>query len=180
MALTSLFASLVPVFAPLCFVPVAFDRRVRSSTATVTAIRVLVVTGLGWCVAAMHLLLWVVLADATGSIGPPGIGDVPFMALTVALTAVVSSAVLAAPRSDRWARPAATGTSVVLYVAAFVVHGTLLSPSLAEVRGHFSGGPAATEVVGGVVALVAVALLLRRELGAAEHEGGRGGAQVPG
>lgn len=170
-ALTALFASLVPVFAPLCFVPVAFDRTEQTTGAGVVIVRVGVASVLGWCVGAVHLIVWLVLAELTGTIGPPAPGDVAFLAVVAVITTVLAGTVLSAPRSDALALPAATGASVVLYAAAFVVHGTMLEPSLASIRAHFSGGPATTEVVGGALALAAVALLLRRELRSANHEG---------
>lgn len=169
-ALTALFASLVPVFAPLCFVPVAFERRRPAAGRAVIAVRLAAVTVLGWCVAGMHLIVWLVLAELTGSIGPPGVGDVPFVALTVLVTAAVVGTAYSLPRSDRLVRSTATGSSIVVYAGAFFVHGQLLAPSMTAVKAHFSGMPAVTETGGAALALLGVALLLRRELGGGPQE----------
>lgn len=179
-AMTALLAGLVPVFAPLCFIPVAFTERGFGPGASVAAVRLAVVSALGWCVAATHLVVWLVLAHATGSIGPPGAGDIPFMVVAVVVTAVLCGAAFSAPSAAAWSRPAAAGTGVVLYAAAFVVHGAVLAPSLAAVRAHFAGHPAAIEVVGGIVALATVALLLRRELGTTAPEANHPGTPPSG
>lgn len=123
-----------------------------------------VVIVLGWTVAAVHLLVWEVLAAATGSIGGPSAGDIPVMVAAVVVTAVVAMLAFQWPAQDSWARPTTVAAAVVLYVASFVVHGVVLTPSLSAVRHKLGAGPEAIEVVTTLAALVAVWLLMRREV----------------
>lgn len=164
-ALTALLAALVPVFAPLCFVPVVFATRERGHAAlAVMGVRLGVVAGLGWVVAGVHLVVWELLAVVTGSIGGPSAGDVPFMAVTVAVTAVVASVAYQAPQRHRWAQPTTVASVVGLYVASFVVHAVVLTPSLASVRHKLGAGPESIEAAMTLSALAAVWLLMRREV----------------
>jgi hypothetical protein len=164
-ALTALLGALVPVFAPVCFVPVVFAARERGhAPAAVMAVRLVVVVGLGWVVAGVHLVVWELLASTTGSIGGPSAGDVPFMAVTVVVTAVAASVAYQAPREYRWAQPTVVASVVALYVASFVVHGLVLSPSLSTVRHKLGAGPESIEAAMALAALVAVWLLMRREV----------------
>jgi hypothetical protein len=164
-AVTALLGALVPVFAPVCFVPVVFAARERGrAAAAVVVVRLGVVAGLGWVVAGVHLLVWEGLAVVTGSIGGPSGGDVPFMAVTVVVTAVVASVAYQAPLRHRWAQPVTVATVVGLYVASFVVHGLVLTPSLSSVRHKLGAGPESIEVAMTLAALGAVWLLMRREV----------------
>lgn len=163
-ALTAALASLVPVLAPVCFVPVVFSSERGGQPASVVAFRLGTVAVLGAIVAGVHLGVWAVLAGLTSSLGPPSAGDVVFSAVVVALTAVVATAAYQAPRQRRWSGPAAVGAVLLLEVAAFVSHGLLLTPPLAEVRRHLGGGALGLEVATTLGALLAVALLFRHEV----------------
>lgn len=170
-ALTALLGALVPVFAPVCFVPAVFTGRERGAAGrTIAMTRVATVAALGWLVAGVHLVVWEGLARTSGSIGGPSIGDIPFMLVTVSVTAVVATLAYEWPITDRLAQPVTVAAVVVLYVGSFVVHGTVLTPSLSAVHQKLSAGPMAIEVIGTLVALVAVWLLMRREVMAAAHE----------
>ena len=172
-AVTALLGALVPVFAPVCFVPVVFAARERGrAPVAVMAVRLGVVAGLGWVVAGVHLLVWELLASTTGSIGGPSGGDVPFMVVTVVVTAVVASVAYQAPVQHRWAQPVTVASVVGLYVASFVVHGLILTPSLSSVRHKLGAGPDAIEAAMTLVALVAVWLLMRREVSDGTHKAG--------
>ena len=162
---TALLGALVPVFAPVCFVPVVLAARERGhAPLPVMGVRLGVVAGLGWVVAGVHLLVWELLAVVTGSIGGPSGGDVPFMAVTVVVTAVVASVAYQAPLRHRWAAPVTVVSVVGLYVASFVVHGLVLTPSLSSVRHKLGAGPESIEVAMTLAALAAVWLLMRREV----------------
>lgn len=164
-AVTALLGALVPVFAPVCFVPVVFAARERGHAAlAVVGVRLGVLAWLGWVVAGVHLLVWKLLAVVTGSIGGPSSGDVPFLAVTVVVTAVVVSVAYQAPVRYRWAAPVTVASVVGLYVASFVVHGLVLTPSLSSVRHKLSAGRESIEVAMTLAALVAVWLLMRREV----------------
>ncbi len=164
-AVTALLGALVPVFAPVCFVPVVFAARERGhAPLPVIGVRLGVVAGLGWVVAGVHLVVWELLAVGTGSIGGPSGGDVPFMAVTVVVTAVVASVAYQAPLRHRWAAPVTVVSVVGLYVASFVVHGLVLTPSLSSVRHKLGAGPESIEVAMTLAALMAVWLLMRREV----------------
>ncbi len=164
-AVTALLVALVPVFAPVCFVPVVFaDRQRGDAPAAVMAVRLGLVAGLGWVVAGVHLVVWELLAAVTGSIGGPSAGDVPFMAVTVVVTAVAASIAYQAPLRHRWVQPTTVATVVGLYVASFVVHGLMLTPSLSTVRHKLGAGPDAIEAAMTLAALAAVWLLMRREV----------------
>lgn len=173
-ALTALLGALVPVFAPVCFVPAVFAARERGAAGyTVAMARVATVSVLGWLVAGAHLVVWEALARVSGSIGGPSVGDIPFMLVTVIATTVVATVAYEFPTRDSSARPITVAAVVLVYVASFVVHGTLLTPSLAAVHRKLSAGPMAIEVVGTLVAILAVWLLMRREVLAASHEQSR-------
>jgi len=164
-AITALLGALVPVFAPVCFVPVVFADRQRGHAPVATmAARLSVVAGLGWVVASVHLLVWELLASATGSISGPTAGDVPFMVVAVAVTAVVASVAYQAPVQHRWAQPTTVVAVVALYVASFVIHGLILTPSLSTVRHKLGAGPESIEAAMTLAALAAVWLLMRREV----------------
>jgi hypothetical protein len=164
-ALSAMLASLVPVFAPVCFVPVVFAAPERGgASASVIAVRLSTVAFFGGVVAAVHLGVWDALAAGTGALAGPSVGDVFFSAVVVVLTTVVAWVAYQAPRRRRLAQPVTVATLVVLYAASFVVHGLLLEPSLASIRRHLGAGPVTVEVASMVVALAAVALLLRREV----------------
>lgn len=163
-ALTAVLASLVPVLAPVCFVPVVCSSERGGEPASVVALRLGAVAFLGAVVAGVHLGVWAVLARVTASLGAPSAGDVVFSAVFVAITTVVAAVAYQAPRQRRWSEPATVGAVVVLEVAAFVSHGLLLTPSLAEVRRHLGAGPLGLEVATTLGALVAVALLFRHEV----------------
>ena len=172
-AVTALLGALVPVFAPVCFVPVVFAARERGHAAlAVVGVRLGVVAGLGWVVAGVHLVVWEALAVVTGSVAGPSGGDVPFMAVTVVVTAVVASVAFQAPAHYRFAAPATVASVVGLYVASFVVHGLVLTPSLSSVRHKLGAGPDAIEAAMTLVALVAVWLLMRREVSDGTHKAG--------
>lgn len=174
-ALTAMLSALIPVFAPVCFVPVVFADRERGHAGTaVMAVRLGVVAGLGWVVTGVHLAVWEVLAAATGSIGGPSGGDVPFMVLTVVVTAVVATAAFELPARERWAEPATVLVVVVLYAASFVVHAQLLSPTMAAIRARAPGGQVAVELAAVAVSLTVVWLLMRREV----SDGSRKAASV--
>jgi len=176
-ALTAMLASLIPVFAPLCFVPVVFVARDRGhAPGSVIAVRMSVVALLGATVAAVHLVVWEVLAVSTGTIAGPTAGDIPFSAVAVVTTTGVVAAAYQIPRRRHWAQPVTLLAAVGLYVASFVVHGTVLTPTLSDIRHRFAGGPLAIEVVAALAALGSVALLLRREV----HDGIRHAPALPG
>lgn len=169
-ALTAMLAALIPVFAPVCFVPAVFAGRERGGAgAAVAAARLGVVAALGWAVASVHLLVWEGLAALTGSIGGPGAGDLPFMVVAVLATAAVATLAYELPLRERWAQPAAVAAVVAAYVVSFLVHGLLLRPSLAAVRDHLGAAPGAIEAAIALVALLAVWALMRREV----HDGAR-------
>ncbi|MGH9069065.1 MAG: hypothetical protein ACRD0J_16505 [Acidimicrobiales bacterium] len=169
-ALTAMLGALVPVFAPVCFVPVVFaDRRRGHAPASVAAVRLGVVAGLGWVVAGVHLAVWKALAATTASIGGPGAGDIPFMIVTVLVTTAVAVAAYQAPARPRWAEPSTVASVVVLYVGSFVVHAALLDPSLATIGQRLGAGPGAIEAAMIVGGLVAVWALMRREV----HDGAK-------
>lgn len=164
-ALTAMLAALVPVFAPVCFIPAVFAGRERGGVPPgVIIVRLAVVVALGVLVAAVHLLVWALLASLTGSIGGPGTGDVPFMVVTVLVTALVASAAYQAPIRGRWAQPATVGAVLALYVGSFACHGLLLTPSLSMVRHKLGAVSGAIEVVLAIAALTTVAILMRREV----------------
>lgn len=176
LALSATLGALVPVYAPLCFVPVAMAERERlRAGAGVVLARVGVAAALGWLVASVHLLVWAVLAALTGGISAPSIYDIPFMVVTVAVTAALAAMVYQLPRREDLAAPATVAAAMVLYLAAFAVHGTLLSPRLAQLRKHAGALPAGIEVAGVVLGMATLVVLVRREVRAASHEGRRRG-----
>lgn len=173
-ALTALLGALVPVFAPVCFVPAVFAERERGGAgASIALVRLGTVTLLGWLVAGVHLAVWEGLAQVSGSIGGPSAGDIPFMIVTVLVTATVATLAWEIPARDSRARPVTVVSVVALYVVSFVVHGTVLTPSLSAVRQKLSAGPMAIEVIGTLAALGTVWLLMRREVLASAHEQSR-------
>lgn len=163
-ALTALLASLVPVLAPVCFVPVVFSSGSEGTARSVVVVRIGAVALLGAAVAGVHLAVWAVLAGLTTSLAPPGGGEVAFSAVVVVLATVVAAASYRAPRRRQWSQPAAVGAVAVLEVVTFVVHGLVLTPSLADVRRHMGGGPLGLEVAMTVGALGGVMLLFRHEV----------------
>lgn len=172
-ALTAVLSALIPVFAPVCFVPAVLDTRERGCAGLpVRAVRLGVIAGLGAAVAAVHLAVWEALAAGTGTIGGPSAADIPFMVVVVAVTSVVAAVAYEAPRRQRLAQPATVAAVVVLYAASFVVHGVLIGPSLAELGAKPGPGRLGAEVVAVVVSLAVVWLLMRREV--------RGGARTAG
>ncbi|MHB1713004.1 MAG: hypothetical protein ACYCV7_16700, partial [Acidimicrobiales bacterium] len=71
-ALTALLGALVPVFAPVCFVPAVFAGRERGAAgASIALARLGTVTVLGWLVAGVHLVVWEGLARVSGTIAGP-------------------------------------------------------------------------------------------------------------
>jgi hypothetical protein len=112
----------------------------------------------------VHLVVWAVLAALTTSLAPPTGGEVAFSAVVVVLSTVVAAAAYRAPRRRQSSQPAVVGAVAVLEVVTFVVHGLVLTLSLAEVRRHVGGGPLALEVAMTVGALVGVMLLFRHEV----------------
>jgi hypothetical protein len=181
-ALSAMLASLVPVFGPVCFVPVVFAACERGrAPMPVMALRLSTVAFFGCVVAAVHLGVWAALAAGTGAIAGPSVGDIPFSALLVVVTTVVATIAYQAPRDRHLAQPVTVAALVVLYGASFVVHGALLTPSLATIRRHLGPGPVTVEVACMAVALTAVALLMRREVreGLAHAPSGSAGAGSP-
>lgn len=165
-AITALLAALVPVFAPVCFVSAVLTA--LGSRVTVPALAT--ITVLGWLLAAVHLGVWEGLAAATGSIGGPEVGDVPFMLAVVAITSALASLVYALPGRRRWSQPLTVASLVVLYAGSFLVHAAVLEPSLSTIRHHFTASTAAIEVGGAAAALVAVWALMRREVRSGAEE----------
>ncbi|MGH9055437.1 MAG: hypothetical protein ACRDYY_06170 [Acidimicrobiales bacterium] len=163
-ALTAMLSALIPVFAPVCFVPAVFSGRERAAAPAVVLTRLGAVVALGATVAAVHLAVWEILAVATGTIGGPTPADVPFMLVVVVVTTAVAATAYQAPRRDVLTQPATVASVVGLYAASFVVHGVLLSPSLAQIRGKLGAGRLTVEVVAVVVSLGVVWLLMRREV----------------
>ncbi|MGH9006173.1 MAG: hypothetical protein ACRDV6_00410, partial [Acidimicrobiales bacterium] len=92
LALTAMLSALIPVFAPVCFVPAVLSGRERGGAApSVILARLGAVAVLGATVAAVHLAVWEILAAATGSIGGPTPDDVPFMLVVVVVTTAVAA-----------------------------------------------------------------------------------------
>ena len=184
LALSATLGALVPVYAPLCFVPVVMGERQRGAAPPgvvmgerqrgaappgVVMARVGVATALGWVVAAVHLGVWAALSSGGGIAGPSAY-DIPFMVVTVAVTASLTSLAYQLPRRAGWAAPATVLTGVVAYVGAFVVHGDLLQPSLRRLRDHLGALPVGIEVAGMVLGMAVIAVLVRREVHAAAKE----------
>jgi len=175
-ALTAMLAALVPVFGPVCFIPVVFQSRDRGhADPRVIGVRLSVVAVLGATIAGVHLLVWEVLAAATGSIAGPTVGDIPFSAAVVVATTVVAAAAYQIPIHKRWAQPVTVATLVIVYVVSFGLHGILLTPTLTQVRHQFGAGPLGIEVVATLLALGTIGMLMRREV----RDGTRQAAKVP-
>jgi len=173
-ALTAMLSALVPVFAPVCFVPAVCASRDRGhAPRPVIAVRIAVVFVLGALIAAVHLSIWKILAAGTGSIAGPSVGDIPFTAVVVMLTTVLAVTAYEVPVHFRWAQPLTVGVVVLLYIAAFAVHGVILTPTIGRIRRALSGMPLAIEAILTAAAVIAVALLMRREVR-------EGGAAAPG
>lgn len=167
-ALTAMLDALIPVFAPVCFVPAVSASAGRSrASAAVTTVRLAVVAACGVVVASVHLAVWAIVSASGG--GGPTVTDIPFMVVTVAVTSVLAMSAYRAPSSERWAQPATVAAVIVLYVASFVVHGLVLTPSLTEVHAHVGAGSVAVEVASIVVSLGVVWLLMRREVRDGAH-----------
>lgn len=182
-ALTAMLSALVPVFAPVCFVPVVCASRDRGHAAgSVIAVRIGVVFLLGALIATVHLSIWELLAATTGSIAGPSTGDIPFTAVVVLITTVLAVVAYEAPLRSRWAQPLTVAVVVVLFIGAFAVHGVVLTPTIDRIRRALHGMPLAIEVVLTAAAAVAVALLMRREVrdgsAAVPGAGGAGAAQA--
>jgi len=175
-ALTAVLAALVPVFSPVCFIPVVFQARDRGhADPRVIGVRLSVVAVLGATIASVHLIVWDGLAAVTGSIAGPTVGDIPFMAAVVVVTTVVAATAYQIPIRKRWAQPITVATMVVVYVVSFGLHGILLTPTLAQIRHKFGTGPLGIEIVAALLALGTIGMLMRREVG----DGTRHAAEAP-